>query len=174
LLQLAHQESSAHTMSREPCDLATLARDAASHLAPLAHERQLAIETELHRAPCVGDPAALNTLITNLIANALQHHHRAGGVIRVTSSLEHDHVVLAVRDDGPGIPAADLPHLFERFYRVDKARTGSSGHSGLGLAIAHTIVENHQGSLTAANNPDGRGATFTVRLPLTTKTSAVA
>ena len=70
-----------------------------------------------------------------------------------------------VSDEGPGIPASDLPHIFERFYRADKARTHSNGHSGLGLAIAMNIAQNHSGTLSAANHSP-HGAVFTVRLPL--------
>lgn len=166
LLQLSYQESSGPTMPRERCDLAEIARDCVQQLAPLAEARRLALMPELAPAPCLGNPAALHTLITNLISNALQHHDQTTGTIRVATRTTDGQAVVAIVDDGPGIPAADLPHLFERFYRVDPSRTGGSGHSGLGLAIAQTIVENHRGSLTADNNATGRGACFLARFPL--------
>lgn len=164
LLLLARQESGAEP-PRERCDLAALLRDTVEHLRPLATERQLTLQPDLQAAVCPGDPAALSILASNLIANAIQHHDRAGGFVRVACNSSATDVTLTVIDDGPGIPPAHLPHLFERFYRADTARTGSSGHTGLGLAIARAIVQNHRGTLTAANEP-GRGARFTARLPI--------
>ncbi|MGC4071836.1 MAG: ATP-binding protein [Nibricoccus sp.] len=166
LLQLARQEASASNTPREQCDLATIVRDCAAHLAPLAAEKQLTLATDLQPAPVLGDPAALAILATNLIANALQHHDRPGGTVRIRTIVDNNHATLTVTDDGPGIPAPDLPHLFERFYRVDKARTGGTSHSGLGLAIAQTIALNHRATLTAANNTTNRGATFTLKVPV--------
>lgn len=166
LLLLARQEAGAEP-PRERCDLAALLHDTVEHLRPLAAERQLTLELDLQPAVCAGDPATLSILASNLIANALQHHDRAGGGVRVACASTAQDVTLTVIDDGPGIPPAHLPHLFERFYRADTARTGNSGHTGLGLAIARAIVQNHGGTLTAANEP-GRGARFTARLPIST------
>ncbi|MCX6954092.1 MAG: ATP-binding protein [Verrucomicrobia bacterium] len=164
LLLLARQESAGPAQPREACDLATLLGDAAARLQPLADARQLRLQLDLHPAPCLGDPAALSMLAGNLVANAIQHHDRPGGCVRLACAQREGRAVCSVSDDGPGIPPADLPHIFERFYRVDKSRTGRSGHTGLGLAIAKTIVENHAGDITATNNPD-RGVCFSVRLP---------
>jgi signal transduction histidine kinase len=75
-------------------------------------------------------------------------------------------ILLAVSDTGPGIPAEDLPHIFERFYRGDKSRTVSNGNAGLGLAISKAIVEAHGGTIEVSSNPDV-GTTFTVVLPMT-------
>ena len=69
-----------------------------------------------------------------------------------------------MRDDGPGIPPEDLPNVFRRFYRVDKARAGATGHTGLGLAIAKAIADNHGGTISVESQP-GQGACFTVTLP---------
>lgn len=163
LLLLARQEAGVD-VPRERCDLAALLRDTIEHLRPLATERQLTLETNLQPAACLGEAAALSILISNLIANALQHHDRAGGRVRVACATEAGQVLLTVVDDGPGIPPERLSRLFERFYRADTARTGGSGHTGLGLAIARAIVQNHGGTITAANEP-GRGARFTAQLP---------
>lgn len=163
LLLLARQEAGAGA-PRARCDLAALLRDTVEHLRPLAAERQLTLETNLPPTVCLGDPAALSILASNLVANALQHHDRTGGTVRVSCAAHADTVTLSVIDDGPGIPPEHLPHLFERFYRTDTARTGGSGHAGLGLAIARAIVQNHGGTLIAANEP-GRGARFTATLP---------
>lgn len=164
LLLLARQEAVGADASRERCDLAALLRQTLAELQPLATQRQLTLEGDLAPAACLGDRAALSILAANLVANALQHHDRANGHVRVVCRTEAGRVVLTVVDDGPGIPPQHLPHLFERFYRGDSARTGGGGHTGLGLAIAHAIARNHGGALTAANEP-GRGARFTATLP---------
>ena len=164
LLLLARQEAASANLPLERCDLAVILRATAAQLQPLATTRELKLDCSLVPAPCVGDPSSLAILATNLVANALQHHDRAGGIVRVTCGLEKGCAMMSVTDDGPGIPAADLPHVFERFYRADQARSGSSGHTGLGLAIAKAIVTNHGGTLTA-ENLEGRGCRFVAQLP---------
>ncbi len=88
------------------------------------------------------------------------------GPLVLTSATRGDRLEIAVTDRGPGIPAEDLPKIFERFYRVDKARARKQGGAGLGLAIAKTIVEAHQGTIVAQSQV-GHGTTMTIRLPLT-------
>lgn len=163
LLLLARQEASGLDQPRERCDLTALINETVAQLRPLAAERQLKIETDLQSATCLGDSTALSILVSNLIANAIQHHDRTGGTVRVSCHLSGPQITLNIADDGPGVPPEHLPHLFERFYRADTARTGGSGHTGLGLAIARAIVQNHGGTITAANEPT-RGARFTVTL----------
>ena len=85
--------------------------------------------------------------------------------MHVSALLNNGTAVLEVADTGPGIPAEDLPHIFERFYRVDKSRAQPQGHAGLGLAICKAIVEAHSGTIAAVSQP-GAGSTFTVTLPL--------
>lgn len=166
LLMLARQENELHPR-RDALDLATLAADTATSLRPLADSRQVTLALDLAAAPGHGDPDALGILINNLVTNAIQHHRPEGGTVRLACASAADRVVLTVSDDGPGIPPADLPHIFERFHRADSARTGGSGHTGLGLAIAQTIAQNHKATLTAANNAPAPGATFTLTLPTT-------
>ena len=162
LLLLARQENPPAAVSAHAsCDLSSVLKEAADHLAPLAREKGFRIETALTPSPCRADAETLSLLATNLIANALQH----GGNVMLSCSLEGEQAVFSVEDDGPGIAAADQPHVFERFYRADQARTGSSGHSGLGLAIAKAIVDNHGGTLTLRSLP-GKGTCFQVRLPI--------
>jgi len=163
LLVLARQEATGPHGPREHCDLAALLRDTADQLRPLATARQLTLETDLQSAACLGDPSALAILATNLVANALQHHDRPGGTVRVSCCTEDGRATFTVTDDGPGIPPKHLPNIFSRFYRADQARTGGSGHSGLGLAIARSVAANHGGTITAENLPV-RGARFTVTL----------
>jgi signal transduction histidine kinase len=102
-------------------------------------------------------------VLTNLLENALKATP-PGGRITVEASEQHEHVLLSVADTGPGLPEAELPHIFERFYRVDKARARGRGGAGLGLAIAKWLVE-AQGGIIKAESKEGRGARFVVALP---------
>ncbi len=160
LLLLARQENHEARAHHRPCDLAVILEDVIQHLTPLAIERGLRLESQLSSATCNADPESLAILATNLITNALQH----GGQVLVTCTTDSHHALFTVQDDGPGIAAADLPYIFERFYRADQARTSTSGHTGLGLAIAKAIVDNHSGTLAVIPG-HGQGACFEVRLP---------
>ena len=103
-------------------------------------------------------------MLANLVSNALRYTPR-GGQVTLSARVEDRWLLLAVADTGAGIAPADLPLVFERFYRADRARRRDAGHSGLGLAIARQLVEAHGGALTATSQV-GVGSTFTVRLPL--------
>ena len=164
LLLLARLENGSASPRRAPCDLAQVAADTARHLGPLAAERHVKLHLDLRAAPVSGDADALGILAANLVANAIQHHRAEGGQVWIGTTDEAGRAVLTVRDDGPGIPEEHLPHIFERFHRADAARTGGSGHAGLGLAIAKTIADNHQGLIAATTRPGG-GACFTLSLP---------
>ncbi|TDU81104.1 heavy metal sensor kinase [Prosthecobacter fusiformis] len=160
LLLLARQENHETQARYQSCDLAVILQEVIGHLQPLAQERGLRLESRLSPTPCKCDAESISILLSNLVTNALQY----GGHVTVECSSQNQQAVFTVRDDGPGIAAADLPHIFERFYRADQARTGSSGHTGLGLAIAKAIVENHGGSIQVTSSP-GQGACFEVSLP---------
>jgi len=110
------------------------------------------------------DTGRLSIALSNLIDNAIRYN-RPGGVIRISGRTERDAVVLDVSDQGYGIPSEELPRIFERFYRVDKARTRNAGGTGLGLAIARHAVESQGGTLTVVSHA-GSGSTFTIRIPL--------
>lgn len=158
--------SGRNTVVHQPCDLAEILRATTDSLQPLAGSRGIALETRLQAALCQGDRSSLLILAANLVGNALQHHRTgaADAFIRITTGYDEGLAFFSVSDNGPGIPVEDQPHVFERFYRADKARTGDSGHTGLGLSIAMTIARNHGGSIKVASTP-GQGATFTVSLP---------
>jgi signal transduction histidine kinase len=111
----------------------------------------------------LGGPHHLLRLFSNLLENAVRHTRRTGS-ITVSVEQEKDGVVVRVRDTGEGIPPEHLPHVYERFYRVDAARNRRQGGTGLGLAICQSIVEAHDGSLTI-ESVVGEGTTVTVRLP---------
>ena len=104
----------------------------------------------------------VHQVISNLTDNALKYS--AGGPVQVSLRKVHGQVVLSVADRGPGIPEADLPRIFERFYRVDKARSRAAGGTGLGLSIVSDTVKRRGGTVEAANRPGG-GSVFTVRWP---------
>jgi signal transduction histidine kinase len=112
------------------------------------------------------DPERMGQVLGNLLDNALRHTP-TGGTVTVSASLSAGtgDVELSVADTGEGIPAAHLPHLFERFYRVDTARDRTHGGSGIGLAIAKALVEAHDGQLTATSPGAGQGSTFRILLP---------
>lgn len=105
----------------------------------------------------------IHQVIYNLTDNAVKYSG-TNGAAQVSLKREGDQVVLAVADNGPGIPEADLPRVFERFYRVDKARSRAAGGTGLGLSIVSDTVKKRGGTVGAANRPGG-GAVFTVRWP---------
>jgi signal transduction histidine kinase len=159
---LARADSGAVTLERTRVDLAHLANETATGVAILAEERDVRLRVDAApEAWVLGDTGRLRQVLLILLDNALKFTPD-GGSITVSVTRQGGQVRLEVRDSGPGIAPADLPHLFERFYRADKARTSSG--TGLGLAIGRWIVEAHGGRIAAANLPGG-GALFTVTLP---------
>src|SRR5205807_3780314 len=110
------------------------------------------------------DEEAVGQIVDNLVDNALKYTP-GGGRIRVRWRAEGDQVVLEVEDTGIGIPERDLPRIFERFYRVDKARSRELGGTGLGLCIVNHLVQGLGGSIAATSHP-GKGSSFTLRIPL--------
>ena len=163
LLDLARYDAGQEPLQRAPFDLAERSLACIQLVRPLAEDRGLRIVCDLQPAPVLGDAERIGQVATNLLTNAI-HYNRAQGEVRVATRNEKDAVVLTVADTGPGITAEDLPHVFERFYRGDKSRSSTQGHSGLGLAIVQAIVEAHGGRIEAASEV-GVGSTFTVRLP---------
>ena len=164
LLELARLDAGQEPIQRQRLDLARVARECVELVRPLATERGIQIHCDMPPVECLGDPERIGQVITNLLTNAI-HFNRDQGEVRLAAHAESDAVVLTVADTGQGIPAEDLPHLFERFYRVDKSRSRIQGRTGLGLAICKVIVETHGGSIEVSSQP-GIGSTFTVKLPL--------
>jgi signal transduction histidine kinase len=113
--------------------------------------------------PVEADEGRISQVMRNLIDNALRHTER--GSITVVCSADGDRARVEVRDTGEGIPAADLPYIFERFYRADAARARDTGGSGVGLAVSRRIVEDHDGGVFASNR-EGGGAIVGFELPL--------
>jgi len=165
LLDLSRIESGKWRMRKEPVHLATLAAETVGRLAPRAQSLGVQLEITIADAIAVlpGDPDRLAQVFINLVDNALKYTP-AGGRVTV-SAVENDRTVsVSVADTGAGIPKADLPRIFERFYRVDKARSRSTGGTGLGLSIVKHIIEAHGGSIGVVSDT-GKGATFSFSLP---------
>ena len=110
-----------------------------------------------------GDETQLTSMFTNLVDNAVKYTP-SGGRVEVTGGTEGDEIIISIADTGIGIPEGNLSRIFERFYRVDKARSKATGGTGLGLSIVKHVAENHGGRVTVESIP-GHGTTFTVRLP---------
>ena len=165
LLALARLDAGQDAMKRERIDLSRIAKECSDLLRPLAEEHRITLHCELTSAECLGDSESLAQVVTNLLTNAILHN-KSDGAVRLTTRCEHQSALLIVADSGPGIPAEDLPRIFERFYRADQSRTGATGGTGLGLAICKAIVDAHGGKLEVASTP-GQGSAFTLRIPVT-------
>jgi heavy metal sensor kinase len=162
LLTLARADAGHLNVSPGPVDLADLCEETLRRLRPLAAARTLAYEG----APELvvdGDADWLRQLLLNLVENAI-HHTAPDGAIRLITHREEDEIRLEVRDNGCGIAPEHLPHLFDRFYRVDKARSRARGGAGLGLSIARWIVEQHGGTIRLVSEPRA-GTEVVVTLP---------
>jgi len=165
LLTLARADSGRETLKLEPVDLSAAMQEPVAAARKLAEARGLSFEARLPDGPCsvTGDTAALRRLAMILIDNAMKYTP-APGWVRMAIRKTAGSAILEVQDSGMGISAEDLPHIFERFYRADKAR-GCDGGAGLGLSIAKWIVEQHGGEIKVESGPS-QGATFRVHLPL--------
>lgn len=167
LLELSKIESGHTVFHFEPFDLAALVRRTVEKYRHQAESLGLTLETELPADPLQleGDSDRIAQVLINLLGNAIAYTP-SGGRVDVSVEERDEDVVLKVRDTGVGIPAEDIPRLFERFYRVDKARTRRSGGTGLGLAIVKHILESHHGQVEVQSDV-GAGSEFTITLPKT-------
>lgn len=164
MLTLARWDSGDAVLESAPLDLAALARDAAREMRLLAEPKGIDIETQADGPLTVqGDAMRLRELLTIVLDNAIKYSDE-GAHVRVRVSRNDGKAVATVSDTGRGIPPEALPRIFDRFYRVDKARSREMGGTGLGLAIAKRIAEAHGGSIRVDSAP-GRGTTVTVELP---------
>jgi signal transduction histidine kinase len=163
LLELARLDAGQEPMRQQRFDLALTVRECVEHLQPLARERQIKIQNDLPALECTGDPERLAQVLTNLLTNAI-HYNKDGGEVRISAQTQNGSAFVIVADTGVGISAGDLPHVFERFYRADKSRSGAAGRNGLGLSISKAIIAAHGGNIEVTSQP-GAGTTFTVRLP---------
>ena len=164
LMSLSRIDASRFDAPTERCDLAAVAREAATQVAPLAERRGCPVELEIEASGPVevaADQAQLLQVTDNLLSNAIRY---GGSGVVLAVGFENDRPFLRVSDTGPGVPAIHLPRLTERFYRIDEARSRGSGGTGLGLAIVKHIVERHRGTLDIRSR-NGAGTVVTITLP---------
>ncbi len=173
LLTLSRLESAPETIDRVPVDAALVVRQACEAAAARAREAGLALDVSAAGpVRLLGDPEALRRLVDNLVVNAITYTP-SGGRVHVSLAVEGGTAVLSVSDTGIGIAPEHLERIFERFYRVDKARSRAKGGTGLGLAIVKHSAHLHGGEVSVESRV-GIGSTFTVRLPLAGDTGSLA
>ncbi len=168
LLFLARGQSGRITLSFANIDLSKFLSDLGRDVVPAATDRRLTLTVEVPERPVFvfADADRLQQVLHNLLENAMRYT-KPGGQIRMRLSAAPGEARIEVSDTGVGIPREDLPFVFERFFRSDRARRAYSGGSGLGLSIVRWIVEAHKGTVEVESAVD-RGTTFTVKLPLLT------
>lgn len=166
LLDIARIESGRIGLEKQEADLIPLLQRAVQSVAMQADAKQIALQTEFgeKELTAVFDPDRITQVIVNLLGNAVKFTPR-GGQVRLRASVDGETVTISVSDTGLGIPESDLPHLFEKFYRVHRPGLDIRG-TGLGLAIAGQLVEMHGGSIGVQSRVN-EGSTFTVRFPRT-------
>lgn len=163
LLALARSDAGGMQNSRQRVDLQHLVEEAVALIEPLAQQREVRLTVNAAPVEVAGDANRLSQVVTNLLNNAVLYN-RPSGEVTISTSQTDTEGVITVADTGLGIPQNDLPHVFERFYRVDKARSSERAGSGLGLAICQSIVAAHGGKICASSQVNV-GSTFVVTLP---------
>ena len=167
LQELALAESGQLPLHVQACDLADTVRKAVTAAQPQAEVKGIAIGVAVFSdATFQADPERVSQVLRNLLVNAC-NYTSPGGHIRVVVDRKGDEMEVSVEDTGPGIAEAELPYVFERFYRTDKSRSRTTGGVGLGLTIAKRLVEAHGGTISTKSEL-GRGSTFTFSLPIKT------
>jgi heavy metal sensor kinase len=175
LLLLARADSGEDSLQAPvSINLSALCQDTADRAAELASSKDISVSTDLGSTSIVvdGDETALRRLLLILVDNAIKYPP-PGGRVDVRLAIDGQAALIRISDTGIGIAAADLPHVFDRFWRADKVRTRSAGGTGLGLAIARWIVDRHGGTIGVSSEV-GRGSAFTVTLPLASESSPPA
>ena len=160
LLEMSNLQSVSRT---DQIALAPLVEEILTDLTPLAQKNNISLQQDCEELGMVGSDALIYRLVFNLVENGIKYNH-AGGSVHVTVRHTQDEAELLVEDTGMGIPQDAIEHIFERFYRVDKARSRQAGGSGLGLSIVHELVERNFGTIEVSSK-EGEGTKFTVRMP---------
>ena len=165
LLTISRLDAGEVKMDKSPLDMGELAASTAGEMKLLAEEKSISLRIQAGvGVEVAGDRVRLQQIVVNLIDNSIKYTP-IGGMIEVRVGREGQSAVLEVADNGVGIPAHDLPLVFERFYRADKARSRASGGAGLGLSIVKAICAAHNGDIQVSSQ-EGKGSTFRVELPL--------
>lgn len=168
LLELARADAG-FTVHAEPMNLVEVAETVVKEVVPVAGKTTIKLSSRTPLAEVHGDAIRLKQVVLNLVQNAI---NAGANTVTISISLDRNHVRLEIIDDGAGIPPEALPHLFDRFYRVDGARSGRGNGSGLGLAIVKWIVQQHGGTVEVESRL-GEGSAFTVVLPALNPRSTV-
>jgi signal transduction histidine kinase len=171
LLDLSRLESGEMPLERRSVDVDDVVSRVISEISVSRHAGDLTINREIPEdlPPLDADPERLHQVLFNLVDNAVRFTP-PGGEVTIGAERRDGRVEVRVSDTGVGIAPEHLPRLFERFYRVDPSRSRDDGGTGIGLAIARSVVEAHGGHIRAASEP-GRGSTFTFDLPVATAVS---
>ena len=165
LLSLVKMDKTASTLDVKQTNINDLVEKILKRLQPIAAAANVEVVFESFRpVNAEVDEVKISLAITNLVENAVKYNHEEGWV-HVTLDADHKFFYVKVSDNGIGISQEDQEHVFERFYRVDKARSRETGGTGLGLAITKSIILMHQGAIKLQSK-EGEGTTFTVRIPL--------
>jgi signal transduction histidine kinase len=167
LQELSRVEARAYQLDLRPLDVSSLVETVVKRLAPQAQSKRISLDLELtpDLAPVLADEDRVMQVLTNLTGNALQYTSE-GGRVTLSAIRLNGEVQISVRDTGIGIPREHIPHIFDRFYRVDKSRSRQAGGgSGIGLTIARALVEAHGGRLWVKSEGEGKGSEFTFTLP---------
>jgi two-component system phosphate regulon sensor histidine kinase PhoR len=170
LLTISELESGRIKMNLHSVRLHSLVDRVLEDLKPQAQSRRVELKNDVPELTARADADRLQQVFGNLIANAIKYGREGGHVGVSAHLLDGNAIELCVQDDGPGIPAESLERVFERFYRVDKARSREQGGTGLGLSIVKHIVQSHGGKVWAKSEP-GTGAAFYFTLPLKPESS---
>jgi signal transduction histidine kinase len=168
LQELSRVEAGAYPLVIRPTAVSTLIQTTLKRFAAQAQAKGIEIHTDLQAdlPPVLADQDRMSQVLTNLVGNALQYTPD-NGKVTILAARHQDEIHISVRDTGIGIPDEHLAHLFTRFYRVDKSRSRQAGGgSGIGLTIAHHLVEAHGGRIWAESEGEGKGSTFTFTLKM--------
>jgi histidine kinase len=167
LQELSRVEARAYSLDLRPVDISSAVQTVIKRLAPQAEAKQIGLDADLvpDLPRLLADEDRLVQVLTNLTGNALQHTPENGRVI-ISARQSQPDVQVSVRDTGTGIPPEHLPHIFDRFYRVDASRSRrAGGGSGIGLTIARALVEAHGGRIWAESAGEGQGSVFSFTIP---------
>jgi signal transduction histidine kinase len=165
LLFLARSDAGKEQLNFENVDLKDLIVELSANIEALAQDKGIKFTVDALESLAVnGDKTKLRQLFINILENAIRYTPNDGN-ISVSLVKKEENALVAISDTGIGIPPEHLPHIFERFYRVDKARSRAEGGVGLGLAIAKYIAESHGGKIELESQV-GKGTTFTITIPL--------
>lgn len=166
LQELSRVEAGAFKLERQPLAIGDLLQQTTAHLRPQFEEKNVSLRLNIPtNLPFIqADKDRLSQVLLNLVGNALQYTP-SDGMVTLSATVQNPELIVSISDTGIGIPAEHLPHIFNRFYRVDKSRSRAGGGSGIGLTIAKHLVEAHGGRLWAESAGEGRGSTFRFSLP---------